>query len=494
MNRSTRLALVVLAIAAGFGVLGDALLRATPWGVNVVVWIAPLVAALFALARGWGIGLRGGGRWLALPALFFALSFAWRASFTLNALNLMALLVALGLVAVRARAGRILVAGVTEYVQGVAAAAVASIAGAFQLVLGDIRWLDLPRSAWSKRAVAIGRGLAVALPLLLVFGSLFAAADAVFEDYLLRLFDWDIDAILTHSVFIGFWAMLAGGFLRQALWGRDWIAAPGAERPAGRLGRVEVGTVLGMLNALFLAFVLVQLRYFFGGRDIVESSVGLSYAEYARRGFFELVTVAALALPTLLAVHALLPAGDVAAERLFRYLSGALIALLFVIMASAVQRMLLYQDEFGLTELRLYTTAFMAWLAIIFMWFLATVLRGRRDRFAFGALASGFAVIVALHALNPDALIVRVNTARAGAPRPLDARYLTGLSADAVPALVEALPSLDSAERCVAASTLLYRWSPPRDPDWRTWNLSRVQAWQTVEANRTALEAASCTQ
>src|SRR5262249_38358145 len=150
-------------------------------------------------------------------------------------------------------------------------------------------------------------------------------------------------------------------------------------RPIYRLGFVEIATALALLDLLFLAFVLVQFRYFFGGADVVLSSTHLTYAHYARHGFFELVTVAALAVPLLLMAHALLRGARPAQTRLFRLLAGALVALLFVIMLSAVQRMRLYQREYGLTELRVYTTAFMGWLAAVFLWLCATVLRGRRE-------------------------------------------------------------------------------------------------------------------
>src|SRR5262249_40205161 len=146
-------------------------------------------------------------------------------------------------------------------------------------------------------------------------------------------------------------------------------------RPRYRLGFVEVATALALLDLLFLAFVLVQFRYFFGGAVVVESSPRLTYAQYARPGFFGLVTVAALALPLLLLAHALIRDARPAQVRLFCALAGALVALLFVIMVSAVQRMRLYQREYGLTELRVYTTAFMGWLAAVFLWFCATVLR-----------------------------------------------------------------------------------------------------------------------
>jgi hypothetical protein len=68
-------------------------------------------------------------------------------------------------------------------------------------------------------------------------------------------------------------------------------AKPKVRRPNGRvalLGPVELSIVLGLLDILFLAFVLVQFRYLFGGAELVRVSTSLTYAEYARRGFFEL--------------------------------------------------------------------------------------------------------------------------------------------------------------------------------------------------------------
>src|SRR5207247_1416024 len=118
-------------------------------------------------------------------------------------------------------------------------------------------------------------------------------------------------------------------------------------------------------NALFLAFVVVQAPYLFGGAALVVGRAGLTVAQYARRGFFELVTVAALVLPVLLLIHHLLRREQPVHERVFRLLAGTLVSLLYVVVASAVQRMLLYQHLFGLTELRLYTTAFMGWLAAV---------------------------------------------------------------------------------------------------------------------------------
>src|SRR3982750_4518589 len=109
--------------------------------------------------------------------------------------------------------------------------------------------------------------------------------------------------------------------------------------------------------------------------------------------------------------------------------------------------MRLYTQEFGLTELRLYTSAFMFWIFAVLVWFLLTVLRGYRARFAFGALVTGFAAIALLNALNPDALIVRTNVARMEAGKEFDAPYLASLSADAVPRLLDALSVMNEKDR-----------------------------------------------
>src|SRR2546423_1508317 len=109
-------------------------------------------------------------------------------------------------------------------------------------------------------------------------------------------------------------------------------SSPVGARPTSRfaLGVVEVGVVLGLLDALFLGFVCVQVRYLFGSAAWVAATGGLTYAEYARRGFFELSWATALALPLLLALHWLLRADDRLALRVFRALALVQLALLFV--------------------------------------------------------------------------------------------------------------------------------------------------------------------
>lgn len=594
MSNRTKLGLNILEAALLLGILGDALLRETPWGVNVLLWTSALVIAIYALHERWGRASwrTTDGGWLLLPILFFAAAFAWRDSGTLKLLDGLALFVAFALLAWRARGRNIRVASLGDYALGLGHAAFNVMFASLPLAINDVQWQTIPRDGVMRHVWAVARGLVIAVPLLFLFGALFMAADAVFEGIMRQTFQMDIGVMFSHFFLVLLFTWMTGGFLRGMMLtdeaasatlhaavpaaatttpytsitvddkersgtetdaaresepgghrqppasvvveggatmeengssssssskSRDEVKPEGVEDTRGQaggavaaatmtatkaaaqkfsLGAVEVGVVLGLLNVLFACFVVVQFRYFFGGAARVMSITELTYAEYARRGFFELTWVAGLVLPLLLITHALLQRRDHAAvaERIFRTLAGTQVALLFVIMASAVARMRLYQSEYGLTELRLYTTAFMLWLGLVFLWFAWTVLvRSRRERFACGALVAAFVTIGLLHLLNPDAYIVRANTAHARAGRAFDAEYAATLSADAVPALISAMPSLGRDERCHVARELSQRWTRSVfEEDWRTWNLARSRAWRTVAAHRAEWGAATC--
>jgi hypothetical protein len=271
------------------------------------------------------------------------------------------------------------------------------------------------------------------------------------------------------------WAWLSAGVLRLVCRSDGERSAVVARR--GALGLGEVGTVLVVVDLLFAAFVLVQFRYLFGGNELVRELTGMSYAEYARRGFFELAAVAALSLPLLLAADHWLDHRDPVRVRRVRQLSGVMLLFLDVMLASALFRMWLYTTQFGLTELRFYTTAFMGWLVLVFGWFVATVLRGRRERFGTGALLAGWLVLAALNFVNPDGVIAEVNLGRAANGRPLDVAYAAMLSADALPAFHRGLPRLGTNEACAAAVRLEGRWREELAAA-RRWTIALARAPQ----------------
>ena len=442
MDERTRLGLGVLGAALFLGVLGDGLLRATPWGINLLVWVAALAGAAVAVAWRGRLRVAGEGRWLVPVALVFAAGLAWRDSPTVVLLNLLAILVAVSLAALWGRRGRLRLAGVSEYVLGGIYAGTLSYAGPVPVAAREIRWQQVARGRWRSPALAATRGVFFAAPLLLIFGALFVAADAVFEELVVDVFGFDVAEVFGHLSLMLVFAWITAGLLWVALLAhtRENLAL---RRPdALSLGIVELGTVLGLLDLLFFAFVAVQVRYFFGGAERVVTTAGLSYAEYARRGFFELVTVTALALPILLLTHWLLRAEGRGGRRVFRVLAGTLIALLFVVMASALQRMYplysgvradraapLRHHLHGLARRRAGLVPADRTAGA------ARPLRVRRPPLRLAA-------VLLINAMNPDALIARVNLQRLEEGKRFDAYYLTTLSADAAPVPLRRAPGV----------------------------------------------------
>lgn len=174
-------------------------------------------------------------------------------------------------------------------------------------------------------------------------------------------------------------------------------------------------------------------------------------------------------------------------RRLFRALTVVLVALLAIVMVSAVERMRLYTDAYGLTQLRLYTLAFLFWLAVVVVWMLAMVLRERHSLFMPGALVAGFVAVALLNVLNPDALIARTNIERHVQGRQkLDTYYLGGLSADATPTILSRLDDVPSSGRTFLVSRL-----EGDAGGRRTWNWSRSRAQDALDDYASSVAAAS---
>jgi hypothetical protein len=257
-----------------------------------------------------------------------------------------------------------------------------------------------------------------------------------------------------------------------------------------RVGFVEAATILAAIDLLFVAFVLVQFAYLFGGRDTLDLA-GLTYSEYARRGFFELLAVAAVALPLVASLDALADHSTRSEQRAFRLLAATLVLCTLVVLASAVQRLLLYEDAYGYTHLRLYSHAFMLWLAAMCCVVLVSLVIRRRGLLPFGTLVWLVALIAGLALVAPDRFIAEQNLRRYAAGRPLDTVHLSGLSADAVPALLQAFDLATERDDARVRTTLahgLYRQLRTLDlaaaDSWATWNLARAEAHAALDARR----------
>ena len=487
-------AIRVMYAALVMGILGDCLFRAVPLGLNTSIWIVALAGIAAWLVLEHGSSRSPALPWLGAVAVLFAIAMAWRDSAVLKAVCLAGIFVDLTLAYMVFSADRSLRhASVWQLGRAALGVSLNALAGLPPLIVSDLDFKSRKTQLQSANMFAIGRGLLISVPILLVFGALLISADEAFHRLVASFVDFSFSELFTHLAIVVLFGWGVAGYLRGFLSGKPLPGNKASERPAKRLGIIDIGLPLALLDVLFLSFVIIQFKYFFGGHSHVQATTGLVYSEYARRGFFELVTVAALVLPLLLICHTLLDKSDPDHEFAFRLLAGVQVLLLFVIMLSAFQRMRLYQQEYGMTELRFYTVAFMGWLAAVFVCFGFTVLRGRSEGFAFMSLIAALAIAAALLVANPDALIVRTNAARAEAGHNeaghhFDVEYNSSLSVDAIPALISALPRLKQPERGRIANVLLLQSESLANDDWRSWSLSRRNARLAIESVKPDLD------
>ncbi len=390
-------------------------------------------------------------------------------------------------VATAALTGALAVAGGRSARAMVVAATMAPLA-AFR----SVPWVVRGVAALRRQGPAAGGGtriaatIAVSVALLVVFGSLFASADEAFADVLERA----VPDINVGTVARWVWVFLvAGGLLGGAAYLRaappDLSGMTGG-RP-GRVTRLEWAIPLGLLTVLFAMFVAVQLAVLFGGSRHVLNTDGLTYANYARGGFWQLLAVTGLTLVVLAGAVRWAPRNTPADRTLIRVILGALAVLTLVIVASALHRMDVYADTYGLTRLRVLVFLCELWLGLTFVLVLVAGVRLRGDWVPRAVVAIGVLTLLGLAAANPDGLIAERNIARYEQTGRIDLPHLSGLSADAVPAL-DRLDAIDPVQRDCALSLLDRRLRNNPD-DWRGWSYGREHARNLLAADPPGLPA-----
>ncbi|MFI6320233.1 DUF4153 domain-containing protein [Nonomuraea sp. NPDC050556] len=359
------------------------------------------------------------------------------------------------------------------------------------LSLAPVPWFiaaPLKNLAAKRRILPLLGGVAITIVLLVVFGVLFASADAVFESYVNRLLtapEW------AESVPVRVFLFLVGALFLAAV---VLVALRPVNDPIGPSMKARVSTSVWMVpltavNLLFAAFVAVQIRFLFGGNEQVLHTRGLTYAEYARQGFFQLVVVSVVVLGIVTLAGGVLKVGRRERWVLSGQL-GILCGLTMVILFSALHRMDLYTDAYGLSRLRLSVQATVWWLGALF----ALVLLAGAVRLAGRSAAWLPRTVVLVTALglgtfsmvNPDYLVAATQVDVRGIDR-LDADYLGDLGAEAVPAL-DRLP--EPQRSCVLADVVSANGLDKPDA-WNGWNLARSRA-REVLAEHLVLGKVAC--
>lgn len=332
------------------------------------------------------------------------------------------------------------------------------------------RGITAARRGGGGRGLRVAATVAVSVALLFVFGSLFASADAAFADLIGKAMPDINGATVARWIFVFVVAALTLGsaaFLRAAPPDLTGLERPGTRRVA----RLEWAVPLILLVLLFGLFVAVQLTVLFGGSQHVLDTEGLTYAQYARGGFWQLLVVTGLTLVVFAGAARWAPRETRTDRVLIRAVLGTLAVLTLVIVASATHRLDLYADTYGLTRLRLLVGLCELWLGLVFVLILIAGIRLTGLWLPRAVVAAAVLALIGLSAANPDRLIADHNVTRYEQTSRIDTEYLSGLSADAVPAL----DRLTGDNRDCALGPIAADLKENGD-DWRGWNLGRYQA------------------
>ena len=464
--RARRILLAALLIA----IAGDLLLRGSEPRLGVTLLVALVTGSAFA------IGGRGDRErtFLLAGTTVAALGLVLRDAMSLYAIDLLSVL-CMGALAVWRGSGRSLARlEVLDAPRTAVLAVLTTVVGAPEVLRATGR-AESDAGARAARTRALAIGVVLAVPPLLLVMVLLGSADSVFGSFLSRTAEFLALDGVHHLVVIVALAWLAMGWLLGTLDRSSVVRLPEIRSPG--LPFASAGVGLYGLVLLLTLFLGTQLRVLFGGAAYLSATAGLTVAQYAREGFFQLVVVAGIVLTTLVAADWLV-ARDAEAVRRYRAVGTVLVGLVAALLASAVARMWLYVTNFGLTIDRVLATAIMLWVLAAIVTFAATMLRGRGERFAPAMLLVTIGWVASLNAVNPEAIVVRANLARAAAGQAFDAPYQARLSADALSVLLAAAPRLPAKDCAALSESLAMVWKERRAArgDWRSLSLPYARA------------------
>ena len=472
----------------------DFLFWEKPLGVNFAIFVALCLMTGILLLRWDGLHLSRRAGLLLLPIAFLAAMTFIRLEPMTVFLSIVMVLFLMGVFTLTYLNGEWIRYTLLDYVFGYLRLAGSMIARPIGFVAETRRE---PSSAGEKRSARVWpfvRGIVIALPIIAIFASLLSSADPIFANRLEGLVDLfrmdNLPEYIFRLVYILIFAYaLAGTFLHAAQKSDESVEAKTWVSPF--LGFTESTIVLGSVVVLFIAFVVVQFQYFFGGQANI-SIEGFTYSEYARKGFGELVMVAVFSLLLLLGLGAITRRETENQRRTFSILGVTLVGLLLVMLVAAFQRLVLYESAYGFSRLRTYTHVFMIWLGLLLVAVVVLEVLRRERAVGLAMILAALGFVISINILNVDAFIVHKNLQReirsttdekfAQGRADLDAQYFVDLSDDAVPPLVDAfysksVPASVRERVGVALACKLYERSQvEREVSWQAFHVSRWNA------------------
>ncbi|MEA3350089.1 MAG: DUF4153 domain-containing protein, partial [Chloroflexota bacterium] len=367
MIKSKRLWVTAFFLGIAFDIL---FWKKTP-GISFAIFVALVISSGIIILAEDGIRPARSSLWLLLPICFFAVMTFVRAEPLTTFLNYALTLVFMAFFALSFIGGRWLSYSISDYVAGIVRLGLSAIGRPLTFITETRKQREQAGvESGMKKFLPILRGLLIALPIVAIFASLLSSADLVFAQHIEDLIELlrieKLPEYILRGILILIIAYILVGILLYAARKSQDEKLIGEEKPllAPFLGFTEASIVLGSVILLFAAFVMVQIRYFFGGQVNINIE-GYTYAQYARRGFGELVAVAVFSLLLFLGLSSITRRKQDNQKKVFSGLGITLVSLVLVMLVSAFERLSLYEAVYGFSRLRTYPHVFMIWLGAL---------------------------------------------------------------------------------------------------------------------------------
>ncbi|KQL46094.1 hypothetical protein AN963_13945 [Brevibacillus choshinensis] len=335
-------------------------------------------------------------------------------------------------------------------------------------------------------AMKVLTGIGISLPILLVVLSLLSQADGVFGHFLAEiprmLFDWNSAEALFRLFLIGLVALVTFGYMYSILGPRQQgvavlVPAQSEENKIAWDGIILV-TILTIINVVYIVFTVIQISYLFGGAQAILPE-DMTYAEYAKKGFNELVTVTIINFILLVSFMYLASRAQKLIYRIVQVMLSLLTVCTSCMLISAYFRLSLYEEAYGYTHTRFLAHAFMIFLLVLFVIAFLKIWRNGFSLMKYYGVA-GIVAYVVLNYINVDVLIAKNNIQRYHDTGRIDMEYLAELSYDAIPVIMTL--KNDKA----VASTLQYNLQEKAEDlqeerSWQSFNVARYVAKSYLE-------------
>ncbi len=274
------------------------------------------------------------------------------------------------------------------------------------------------------------KGIIISIPLIFVLILLLSSADKMFNYFIINAFKFNnlnFSETLGHLLLVLVLFFYFFGFM----WSFNYpfeIFSYNKKNKTELDGTIII-TLLVLINILYAIFCAIQTKYLYGNNDKILPD-GLSYAQYAREGFFQLVTVTIINLLIILIITKMGKYHHDKAIKLSKVLMNIILLFTLIMLYASHYKLSLYEDAYGFTFLRFFVHYTILAIFILIILFSIGIWRPKINLMKYSIVLL-IVMYLFINFFNADKFIANKNFDRYEKINKIDASYITHLTPDA---------------------------------------------------------------